>query len=92
MARATRPHPEARGTPEGRSVARILTSRPTLLLAAIVVLPLLLQLRFLSDPLWGDEGVYATVGRGILDGRVPYADLFDNKPPRPWRASCFALF
>ena len=94
MARVTRTRPAARGRSEARPVARVLTSWTTLLLAAIVALPLLLQLPFLSDPLWGDEGVYATVGRGILDGQIPYTDLFDNKPPLlyGWYALSFVLF
>jgi hypothetical protein len=28
-----------------------------------------------------DQGIYATVGSGILDGKVPYRDLWDFKPP-----------
>ena len=94
MARLTRTRPAARGRSDARTVARVLTSWTTLLLAAIVALPLLLQLPFLSDPLWGDEGVYATVGRGILDGQIPYTDLFDNKPPLlyGWYALSFVLF
>lgn len=29
----------------------------------------------------GDLGAYFTVGRGILNGLVPYRDLFETKPP-----------
>jgi 4-amino-4-deoxy-L-arabinose transferase-like glycosyltransferase len=28
-----------------------------------------------------DEGVYAYIGWGMLDGLVPYKDVFDHKPP-----------
>ncbi len=28
-----------------------------------------------------DQGIYALVGAGILDGKAPYADLWDFKPP-----------
>lgn len=28
-----------------------------------------------------DQGIYATVGSGILSGKVPYRDLWDFKPP-----------
>jgi hypothetical protein len=28
-----------------------------------------------------DQGIYALVGAGILDGKVPYRDLWDFKPP-----------
>lgn len=30
---------------------------------------------------WGDANTYFTVGRGILDGLVPYRDLLDQKGP-----------
>ena len=48
-------------------------------LATIAALPVLLALPFLSEPLFGDEGVYAVVASGLLDGELPYRDLFDNK-------------
>jgi hypothetical protein len=40
-----------------------------------------------------DEGVYATMAQGLLDGKVPYRDLFDNKPPLiyGWYAFDFLL-
>lgn len=28
-----------------------------------------------------DQGIYATVGRGVLEGLMPYRDLWDFKPP-----------
>jgi dolichyl-phosphate-mannose-protein mannosyltransferase len=28
-----------------------------------------------------DQGIYALVGAGVLDGKVPYRDLWDFKPP-----------
>jgi hypothetical protein len=28
-----------------------------------------------------DQGIYALVGEGILQGKVPYKDLWDFKPP-----------
>src|SRR5687768_6854726 len=28
-----------------------------------------------------DQGIYATVGRGVVEGLMPYRDLWDFKPP-----------
>ena len=63
-------------------------------LVAICLIPVLLYLPFLAAPFERDEGVYATVAQGLLDGRVPYRDLFDNKPPLVygWYAFSFILF
>lgn len=35
----------------------------------------------LTYPLGRDQGEFATIGRGILDGRVPYTGLWNPKPP-----------
>ena len=63
-------------------------------LAALAALPFLLSLPFLDEPLYGDEGVYAVMARGMLDGQLPYRDLFDNKPPLhyAWYALSFFVF
>ncbi|MBM3230785.1 hypothetical protein FJZ28_00480 [Candidatus Peregrinibacteria bacterium] len=36
---------------------------------------------FSSGALDGDALIFQTVGRGILNGKLPYADLFESKPP-----------
>src|SRR3990170_7403413 len=63
-------------------------------LIVICLLPVVLYLPFVRAPFERDEGVYATVAQGLLDGRVPYRDLFDNKPPLVygWYAFSFLLF
>jgi 4-amino-4-deoxy-L-arabinose transferase-like glycosyltransferase len=63
-------------------------------LVAICLLPILIYLPFAGTPFERDEGTYATVAQGILDGQVPYRDLFDNKPPLVygWYALSFLLF
>ena len=33
------------------------------------------------EPFERDITTYATIGQGILDGKVPYRDLWDHKPP-----------
>jgi 4-amino-4-deoxy-L-arabinose transferase-like glycosyltransferase len=73
-------------------------SRPALVrslpLILICLLPVLLYIPFASTPFERDEGTYATVAQGLLDGQVPYRDLFDNKPPLVygWYALSFTLF
>src|SRR3989337_1933133 len=63
-------------------------------LIVICLLPVVLYLPFVRAPFERDEGVYATIAQGLLDGRVPYRDLFDNKPPLVygWYAFSFLLF
>ena len=67
---------------------------PLALLAGIVAIPVLLYLPLLSEPFERDEGAYATLARGLLDGQLPYRDLFDHKPPLiyGWYALSFLLF
>jgi 4-amino-4-deoxy-L-arabinose transferase-like glycosyltransferase len=50
-------------------------------LAAIFALTFLLRMNFWNQPLQMDEAVYSYVGWGMLDGLVPYKDVFDHKPP-----------
>jgi len=38
-------------------------------------------MNFWDQPFQMDEGVYAYIGWGMLDGLVPYKDVFDHKPP-----------
>ena len=83
-------------------VARVaLRPRPRLrallgpgLLALLCLLPVLLYLPFLNAPFERDESVYAIIARGLLNGQIPYRDLFDNKPPLVfgWYALAFAVF
>lgn len=42
---------------------------------------LLLRLPFLAEPMEGDEGAYAYMAQGLLQGEVLYRDTFDHKPP-----------
>ncbi len=42
----------------------------------------ILRIPSLTEPHWyGDEGIYQVVGRAILDGRILYQQIWDNKPP-----------
>ena len=63
------------------------------LLIATFAIPSLLLLPFLSEPIYGDDAIYATIARGMLDGRALYAELIDLKPPLifGWYAALFLL-
>lgn len=50
-------------------------------LLAIIGLCLLIALPILTYPLGRDQGEFATIGQGILDGHVPYSELWNPKPP-----------
>lgn len=49
--------------------------------AAALALGIAFRLWTLRLPLDRDEGAYGTIGRGLLEGVVPYRDVFDHKPP-----------
>ena len=46
-----------------------------LLLVAVAALPIL------TYPMGRDQGMYANIARGILNGQLPYIDVWDIKPP-----------
>ena len=50
-------------------------------LVGIVVVHAGLRFHALGVPLDRDEGAFGTIGQLILDGRVPYRDGVDQKPP-----------
>jgi hypothetical protein len=50
-------------------------------LLALIAFTLLLALPTLTYPLGRDQGEFATIGRGLLEGRIPYRDLWNPKPP-----------
>lgn len=52
-----------------------------LFLLAILLGVTLLALPVLTYPLGRDQGEFATIGRGLLNGRIPYVDLWNPKPP-----------
>ncbi len=51
----------------------------------IVSIVFLLVFSFNSSPLYANDGMdsvlFKTIGRAILDGRIPYRDVFDHKGP-----------
>lgn len=47
----------------------------------LVLLVLLVALPVLSYPMGRDQGMYANIGRSILQGGTPFVDMWDIKPP-----------
>lgn len=52
-----------------------------ILVGLFVLVIVALASPILTYPLGRDQGEFATIGRGLLDGRVPYTDLWNPKPP-----------
>lgn len=56
-----------------------------ILLMVLVAFAFLLLYSFSTSPLYVNEGmdscVFKTIGLGILNGKVPYVDIFDHKGP-----------
>jgi 4-amino-4-deoxy-L-arabinose transferase-like glycosyltransferase len=61
--------------------SRLALLRRALPYAVIVLLPIALLAPSFGVQLDRDEGAYYTVAIGMRHGLVPYADLFDHKPP-----------
>jgi hypothetical protein len=55
--------------------------RPYLSLIVVIAIILLAALPILTYPLGRDQGEFATIGRGLLGGKIPYVDLWNPKPP-----------
>ncbi|MCL4248169.1 MAG: glycosyltransferase family 39 protein [Anaerolineae bacterium] len=51
------------------------------MLIAVIALTCLIALPLLTYPLGRDQGEFAVIGRGLLQGKVPYIDLWNPKPP-----------
>ncbi len=51
------------------------------LLMAALVLTWILRMKFWGQPFEMDEGEYGYMGWGMLNGLVPYKDMYDQKPP-----------
>ncbi|MCC6805637.1 MAG: glycosyltransferase family 39 protein [Anaerolineae bacterium] len=55
--------------------------RDVLLFVGLIAVVTVIALPVITYPLGRDQGEFATIGRGILDGRIPYVDLWNPKPP-----------
>src|SRR4030067_1630956 len=60
-------------------------------LLALSALPILFLAPLFGAPFDRDQGGYATIARGWLEGSIPYRDLWDNKGPLLflWYAASF---
>jgi 4-amino-4-deoxy-L-arabinose transferase-like glycosyltransferase len=60
-------------------------------LVALSALPLIFLAPLFGAPFDRDQGGYATIARGWLEGSIPYRDLWDNKGPLLflWYAASF---
>lgn len=47
----------------------------------VIAAVVLAALPVLTYPLGRDQGEFATIGRGLVQGRAPYVDLWNPKPP-----------
>ena len=52
-----------------------------LLIGALILISLIVALPVLTYPLGRDQGMYANIARTILNGGLPYIDMWDIKPP-----------
>lgn len=58
------------------------TSKEFWFVIFILFLFFILRLPSLFEPLWyGDEGIYQVIGTSLNNGKLLYAEIFDNKPP-----------
>jgi len=75
-------------------VTRRTAGRYRQLLGATVAGLLLLHVVFVFARIHAGPGVYMTIGAGVLDGRLPYVDYYDHKPPGIYvtLAAVFAVF
>ncbi len=56
--------------------------RDYLVLTVILFVTFLMRFPSLFEPFWyGDEGIFAAVGRSLNFGEILYRDTWDNKPP-----------
>jgi 4-amino-4-deoxy-L-arabinose transferase-like glycosyltransferase len=51
------------------------------LLVAVLVLTWILRMNFWGQPFEMDEGLHAYMGWGMLQGLVPFKDMYNTKPP-----------
>jgi 4-amino-4-deoxy-L-arabinose transferase-like glycosyltransferase len=68
-----------------------ITSSYWVLWAAIFILYTVIRLNMVNIPLDRDEGIFGYIGQVILDGGLPYRDVFDHKPPVVYYLNALAL-
>jgi Dolichyl-phosphate-mannose-protein mannosyltransferase len=68
-----------------------MTRRANLIFFALLIVIIVLALPVLTYPPGRDQGEFATIGRGILDGKIPYIDLWNPKPPAVFYVYALAI-
>jgi len=68
-----------------------MTRRANLIFFALIFAIIVLALPVLTYPPGRDQGEFATIGRGILDGKIPYVDLWNPKPPAVFYVYALAI-
>jgi hypothetical protein len=64
-----------------------------LILLLVVVVTVLSQVAPVYQPIPGrDQGVYLYIGRQILEGKIPYRDVWDHKGPVIYYINALGLF
>ncbi len=58
-----------------------MTRRDWFLFAGLMIAVTMIALPILTYPPGRDQGEFATIARGLLEGRTPYTDLWNPKPP-----------
>lgn len=66
-------------------------SRIDRLVLLILLATTLLALPAITYPLGRDQGEFATIARGLLNGRVPYLELWNPKPPAVFYVYALAM-
>ncbi len=61
--------------------SHLINRREVLLIAALILISLIVALPVLTYPMGRDQGMYANIARTMLDGGLPYVDMWDIKPP-----------
>ncbi len=68
-----------------------MTRRSNLIFFALLIAIIVLALPVLTYPPGRDQGEFATIGRGVLDGKIPYIDLWNPKPPAVFYVYALAI-
>jgi len=57
----------------------------------ITFIYIIIRINIIDIPLDRDEGIFGYAGQQILNGGIPYRDVFDHKPPVTYYLYAFAL-
>ncbi len=69
----------------------MVVTRSTIRTLGVLFIPLLLALPVLTYPLGRDQGEFAVIARGLLEGKTLYVDLWNPKPPAIFGVYALAL-